>query len=188
MIKYCWMLLFLFSLSACLSRNYSPDQLSNKQQEESLYQMVRYFGKLPKKGADHENKFEEKFDPYYKIHAKEHQLIAYHRSPEGREYLLLKKVAPSRFEKFFATGIEAVRNNEGDIVHYKEVFRTWRLLEPEFTTKSMMLFDRMAKGEDLTPYYTHNSGDEEYIEFPDKNYAFDTQTRRWLHRSLVAEK
>ena len=150
--------------------------------------MVRYFGKLPKKGADHENKFEEKFDPYYKLHAKEHQLIAYHKTSDGKEYLLLKKVAPSRFEKFFATGIEAIRDEQGELVHYKEVFRTWRLTEPEFTTKSMMLFDKMAKGEDLTPYYAHNSGEEEYIEFPDKTIAFDTKSRRWLHRSLVADK
>jgi len=188
MIKYCWILLVLVGISSCTSGNYSSDQLSAEQQEETLYQMVRYFGKLPKKGADHDNKFEEKFDPYYKLHAKEHQLIAYHKSNDGKEYLLLKKVAPSRYEKFFATGIETVRDKHGNIIHYKEVFRTWRLLEPEFTNKSMMLFDKMAKGEDLTPYYAHNSGDEEYIEFPDRTLAFDTKSRRWLHRSLVADK
>lgn len=184
MIKYCWILL-VFSFSSCMSRNYSPDQLAAEQQEQTLYEMVRYFGKLPKKGADHENKFEEKFDPYYKLHAKEHQLIAYHKSSGGKEYLLLKKVAPSRFEKFFATGIEVIRDDKGDITFYNEVFRTWRLAEPEYSQKSNMLFDKMVKGEDLTPYYTHNTN-EEYIEFPDRTYAFDTKSRRWLHRSLVA--
>ncbi|KEO72168.1 hypothetical protein [Anditalea andensis] len=186
MIKYCWMWLILLGFSGCMSRNYNPDQLSVAQQEETLYEMVRYFGKLPKKGADHDNKFEEKFDPYYKLHAKEHELIAYHKTSEGKEFFLLKKVAPSRFEKYFATGIEAVRNDNGEIIHYNEVFRTWRLAEPEFTDRSMLLFDKMAKGEDLSPYYTHNSV-EEYIEFPDKTIAFDTISRRWLNRSLMAD-
>jgi len=185
MIRYCWILLVLISLNSCMSRNYTPDQLTAEQQEETLYQMVRYYGKLPKKGADHENKFDEKFDPYYKLHANEHQLIAYHKSSDGKEYLLLKKIAPSMFEKFFATGIEVIRDAKGEITFYNEVFRTWRLAEPEYTEKANMLFDKMVNGEDLTPYYTHNTN-EEFIEFPDRNYAFDTKSRRWLNRSLVA--
>ena len=185
MMKYVWILLVLLTVSSCTSRDYSPDQLSGEQQEETLYQMVRYFGKLPKKGADHDNKFEEKFDTYYKLHASEHQLIAYHKGYDGKEYLLLKKVAPSRYEKFFATGIEVIRDDKGEITFYNEVFRTWRLAEPEFSDKANLLFDKMVRGEDLTPYYTHNT-EEEFIEFPDRNYAFDTKSRRWLHRSLVA--
>lgn len=177
----------LICFSSCLSRNYESNQLTTEQQEAVLYELVRYYGKLPKKGADHENKFEEKFDPYYKLHAKEHQLIAYTKSNDGKEYLLLKKVAPSRFEKYFATGIEIIRNDKGEVDFYNEVFRTWRLAEPDFTSKSLMLFDKMVSGQDLSPYYTHNSV-EEYIEFPDKTIAFDTQSRRWLHRSLVANK
>jgi len=45
--------------------------------------------------------------------------------------------------------------------------------------KSMMLFDLMIKGEDLSPYYPQNSGKEEFIELSDERTYFDTEERRW---------
>ncbi len=172
-------------LTSCEQNNYSAGQLGQAEKDSLLYSMVRYFGKLPKRHASHDNKFEERFDEHYRKHAGEHEVMAYFAAPVNREYLLLKREAPSLYKKFVATGI--VFEREGDSLrHYEEVFRTWKMPEGELAEKGMMLFDKMVKGEDLSPYYPQHSGEEEYIEFPDARNAFDTGSRRWLHPSFVA--
>jgi len=70
---------------------------------------------------------------------------------------------------------------EGDsITYYNEVFRTWKMPEEELAEKGGLLFSKMVRGEDLTPYYNANSGKEEYIEFPDDQVRFDTLRRVWV--------
>ncbi|MFC4872280.1 hypothetical protein [Negadavirga shengliensis] len=185
MNKLLMFLTFLAVGFACQEKNYSPDQLDDKEKEEVMYAMVRYYGRLPKKFASHENKFEGRFDAHYRKHALEHNLLAYHKDCNEREYFLISREAPSLFEKYVATGIVMERDEAENIVYYKEVFRTWKMREPELQIKSMMLFDRMVQGQDLRPYYPQHSGTEEYIEFPDAVNAYDTRTRRWLHSSLI---
>ncbi|WP_238531621.1 hypothetical protein [Nitritalea halalkaliphila] len=42
------------------------------------------------------------------------------------------------------------RNADGQLLHYEEVFRTWKFEEEELLEKGLFLFDRMVRGEDLT--------------------------------------
>ncbi|EON76877.1 hypothetical protein ADIS_2748 [Lunatimonas lonarensis] len=187
-MSYLRVFILLASLvfSACGVSQYDPGQLAEEEREQLMYQMVRYYGKLPKRHADHQNKFEERFDSYYLAHAKEHEILAYHYDGGGREYLLIKREAPSLYKKYVATGILFERSPSGDIRYYEEVFRTWKMPEEQLKQKATMLFTKMVKGEDLSPYLPENSGEEEYIEFPDKRNAFDPSSRRWLSPSLVA--
>ncbi|MCC5937453.1 MAG: hypothetical protein JJU34_09235 [Lunatimonas sp.] len=182
------LLLILCAISySCGQANYDPSQLTEGERDELMYRMVRYYGKLPKRHADHDNKFEERFSVYYAQHAKEHRVLAYHVDKEGVEHLLISREAPSLFKKFVATGIRFQRNEEDSLTYYEEVFRTWKMPEESLQAKAMMLFAKMVNGEDLSPYYPENSGEEEYIEFPDRRNAFDPSTRRWLAPSLVAK-
>lgn len=187
-MKYLRLLLLLgwVVCTSCNPSNFDPAQLGEDEKELLLYQMVRYYGKLPKRYADHDNKFEARFDSYYTTHAKEHQLLAYHSDGDGREYLLLMREAPSLFKKYVATGIRFERDPSGEISYYEEVFRTWKMPKEELESKGRMLFSKMVRGEDLSPYYPENSGQEEYIEFPDQRNAYDPVTRRWLLPSLVS--
>ncbi|WP_114748523.1 hypothetical protein [Pleomorphovibrio marinus] len=174
-------------LTACEERDYSPERLPKENLEALKYSMVRYFGKLPKRYANHENKFEEQFDDHYQQHAQEHEVLAYYADKAGKEFLLIKREAPSLYKKYVATGIVFERDKKDSVTFYRESFRTWKMPDEELKEKGMLLFDKMVKGEDLSPYYPQNSGDEEFIEFPDDRNAFDVSTRRWLHPSLVSQ-
>ncbi len=53
-------------------------------------------------------------------------------------------------------------------------------MEPDSLVKrSVFLFDKMVKGEDLEPFYSSRSGNTDYIEFPDDRTYFDTEQRIW---------
>lgn len=174
-------LLTLMILGACTTsnKNYAPEaQLSDGEQKEILYTTIRYLGHLPKKGT-HENKFEATFDEYYSKLALDYTLEAYHQK-DGFEYFLVSRIAPSFKEKKVATGVRMKRDDNGTVISYEEVFRTWKFEVPEMLEKGLMLFDKMVKKEDLSPYYNANSGEEEYIEFPDGKVQFDTIERRWV--------
>ncbi|MBW3467480.1 hypothetical protein [Arthrospiribacter ruber] len=178
------LLLLLVILGACKpsESTYAPEEhLSEREQKEILYTTIRYLGHLPKKGS-HENKFEERFDEYYSKLALDYTLEAYHQA-DGYEYFLVSRIAPSFKVKKVATGVKMKRDSNGEVVFYQEVFRTWKFEVPEMLEKGLMLFDKMVKGEDLSPYYIANSGEEEYIEFPDGKIQYDTIQRRWIVKS-----
>jgi hypothetical protein len=108
---------------------------------------------------------------------------AYHQK-EDYEYVLTSRIAPSLKEKKIAIGVKMQRNANGDLTYYEEVFRTWKFEIPEMQVKGLMLFDKMVKGEDLSPYYPQNSGKEEFIEFPDEKVTFDIEERRWKIKEM----
>ncbi|EOZ96073.1 hypothetical protein A33Q_2666 [Indibacter alkaliphilus LW1] len=174
-------LFMLILLGACTSSNksYSPEaQLSEREQKEILYTTVRYLGHLPKKGT-HENKFNADFDEYYSKLALDFTLEAYHKK-NGYEYFLVSRIAPSFKVKKVATGVKMKRDANGEVTYYEEVFRTWKFEVPEMLEKGLMLFDKMVQEQDLSPYYNANSGEEEFIEFPDGKIQYDTVQRRWI--------
>lgn len=157
---------------------YSPDgNLSEKEQSQILYTTIRYLGHLPKKGT-HENKFESQFDDYYSKLILDFEIEAYHQEDEY-EYILASRIAPSLKEKKVAVGVKMKRNEIGELAYYEEVFRTWKFEIPEMLEKGLMLFDKMVKGEDLSPYYIQNTAPEEFIEFPDGNRIYDVNDRKW---------
>ncbi|UJP65686.1 hypothetical protein [Mongoliitalea daihaiensis] len=172
-------IILILVLAGCQSKDpYSPStHLSNQEQQQLLLSTVRYFGHLPKKGT-HENKFDDVFDEYYSKLVADYTLEAY--SPqELYEYYMVSRIAPSIKQKKVALAIRVRRDADGTIDYYEELFRTWKFEIPEMLEKSMMLFDLLIKGEDLSPYYPQNSGEEEYIEFPDDRTYFDIEQRQW---------
>ncbi len=164
-------------VSCTSSSKYDASQLSDREQKEILYSVIRYMGHLPKKGT-HENKFETTFDEYYSKLALDYEVEAYHKEAEY-EYVLTSRIAPSVKVKKVAIGVKMKRDENGNLSHYEEVFRTWKFEIPEMKEKGNMLFEKMVAGEDLSHYYPQNSGKEEYIEFPDEKVSFDTLERRW---------
>lgn len=177
-MKYALLILLPFLFAACQQTiGKKPDEALERQ---TLNSIIRYIGKLPPKGATHDNKFAPAFDEYYDQLATQHHIDLYHQDAKtGDIYLLVSRIAPSLQVKRVATGIH-LRMAGDSITYYNEVFRTWKMPEAELANKGSMLFAKMVKGEDLTPYYPQNSGNEEYIEFPDPKVHFDTQKRRWV--------
>ncbi|MCH7401514.1 hypothetical protein ACFOUP_13790 [Belliella kenyensis] len=174
------LMMTLCLLTSCNTQGkYNADkQLGEKEQHQIMLSVIRYMGHLPKKGT-HENKFERQFDEYYSKLALDYTVEAYHKGSDF-EYFMASRIAPSLKVKKVAIGVKMIRNSNGEIEFYEEVFRTWKFEEDEMLEKGMMLFDLMVKGEDLSPYYPQNSGKEEYIEFPDQKVSYDIEQRRWV--------
>lgn len=171
--------IIIIALFSCENKpKYSPDKyLTEKEQSQILYTTIRYLGHLPKKGT-HENKFDAVFDEYYSKLVLDFDFEAYYQE-NGFEYFLVSRIAPSLKVKKVAVGVKMKRSPIGELEYYEEVFRTWKFEIPEMQEKGLMLFDKMVKGEDLSPYYIQNTAPEEFIEFPDDKVYFDVEGKRW---------
>jgi hypothetical protein len=179
--------IIMIALFSCESKNkYSPERyLNKKEQSQILYTSIRYLGHLPKKGT-HENKFDKVFDEYYSKLALDFTIEAYYKEKDV-EYFMASRIAPSIKVKKVAVGVKMKRDGDGNLLHFEEVFRTWKFEIPEMQEKGLMLFDKMVKGEDLSPYYPQNSGAEEFIEFPDEKVFYDVNERRWRTAGSMVE-
>lgn len=155
------------------------NELSAGEQQKFIDSVIRYGGHLAPKAA-HDTKYSEEFDEYYIALARSHNLELFYKQYDGTQFFLLTRKAPSRFDREVAIGGQVRFSEERQILHYEEVFRTWKMERAELMEKAAMLFSQMVAGNDLSRYYPENSGDDEYIEFPNSNTRFDTVQRRWV--------
>lgn len=173
------LILILSACNAITKNDYNPSIiLSAKEQASFKYDIARYVCKLPK-FASNENKFDHRFDSDYKEQADLINLDKYYKTSNDTIYFEVSKIAPSFKFKFTATGGKLFKDSIGNIVFYEEIYRTWKMEEDVLKEKTQILFTKMIKNHDLTPFYTQNSGDEEFIEFPDQKTVFNTQNRSW---------
>lgn len=178
--------ILLFALAACTS---TPEKaqadivianpLDSAASFEFKYSIIRFAGKLPGK-ADHQTKFNSNFDEHYIKLASNHSLDYLVKVKDlNRTYFMLSRIAPSIKLKKVGVGGFVDYNQDGTILRYRELFRTWKMVPETLEVKGKMLFEKMVAGEDLSPYYPENSNGEEYIEFPNKDAYFDTLHQRW---------
>lgn len=172
----------LMVLTACddpQSRFSAAKMMDQDEQYGLIEKTIRYAGHLAPR-ADHQTKFNSEFDDHYQSLATIHRLeFLSSRQSEGGYYFLMTRPAPSRFERRVAIAGQLELNDAGELVHYEEIFRTWKMAPDELMEKSAMLFGRMMRGEDLSRYYPEQSEGEEYIEFPDAATWYDAEARRW---------
>ncbi len=177
-------LLILFACVALLGcsnqANYQPDRhLSVVQQDSFKYEVIRYVGRQPQ-GASDSTKFESRFDEAYSLQARSFGLDKYYpNGKDGYTYFEMSRIAPSLYEKYVATGGRLKRDDNGVIIEYEEIYRTWKMSRADLTGKTKVFFDYMVKGNDLSPFYTANIGDTEHIEFPDERTYYDKTKRKW---------
>ncbi len=181
-MKHLYLLLTFFCLTACKtdSIDKNPEAyLSDLEQKNFKYSIIRYTGRLAKK-ATHQSKFNQEFDQEYKALAEATDLAFYYPDPKSGEiYFAVTKIAPSLTLKKIATVGKLKKDNLGNIIAYEEAFRTWKMAEPELLQKTELLFLKYIKGEDLMGFYTANSLPEFYIEFPDQTTYYDVKNRIW---------
>lgn len=181
-IPFTVLTVLIFTGFACNSSKSSYNAINTfteEQQTEFIGNIIRFAGHLPP-NADHQIKFDTIFDDYYSQIAVRHKLEYILIKPSGEHLFLMTRPARSLFEKRVSIAGSVIYNDEGEVIHYQEIFRTWKLPSDELMEKSEKLFDKMVKGEDLTAYYPEFSGSEEYIEFPNKTTFFDTEKRIWV--------
>lgn len=172
--------LFFCVVSCNPSSKYKPDgSLSKEQQEEFKYEIIRFAGKLAKR-ATHETKFNAEFDELYQKAAKSMNLDKYFvNDKDGYIYFEVSRIAPSNYERYVATGGRLKKDNEGNIVDYEEIYRTWKMSREDLAKKTPTYFEYMINGKDLSEFYTVNIGNTENIEFPDYQSFFNKELRRW---------
>jgi hypothetical protein len=166
--------------SGCSNNRQSPDAyFSKEQQAKIIAQSVRYSAKLPGQ-ATHETKVEKKYDKYYHVAAKEcdFRKCLPENEREKSYYFLMTRQARSIWPAREAIGGKFRLNDADSIIRYEELFRTWKMAEDSLNTRAFELFDRMVKGEDLTPFRSKFKGDR-YIEFPDDRFYFSKEDMQW---------
>lgn len=171
----------MISITSCTSSKIENqlEQLSQEEIVEFKRKLIRDIAKLPTE-VSQQGKFHSMFDEYYENEVSRYDLEMYYKNEEGKIFFLFTRIAPSVKLKKVALGGYVVFGRDGKISELEEVFRTWKH-EPEvLAPMSYMLFEKMVKGEDLSPYYPQNSGDEEIIEFPDAETHYDKQQRMWI--------
>jgi hypothetical protein len=175
-------------VSACQSKRsfHIQDYISeSSKRDEVLFQIVRHVGKLPEKKTENE-RFDSKLDSAHRVHLVEraYRFEAYFVQKDTH-YFMVSRIAPSLYEKRQCIAGKIVFDEKGSITEFEEVFRTFKMLEPELKEKSMMLFELMIEGKDLRPYYFENANGKEYIEFPDAFNTYDKKQRRWISNPRV---
>lgn len=154
------------------------DDLPLQEKTELRKKLIRYIGRKPE-DASNENKFESYFDSHFENEQRGYDLEYYHKSNDGKIYFLFTRIAPSNILKKVGIAGFVKFNKTGKIIELAEVFRTWKQEPQKLKEVNNLLFTKMINGENLSPYYTENSTDIEYIEFPNKEVWYDKPTRTW---------
>jgi hypothetical protein len=173
---------FLLVLSCQKNIDIEPiNYLSETEQFDFKYELVRYFEGLPKK-ATHQTKFDSIFDDYYKSKAEQSNLLYYFKDDSNGVYFAIAKIAPSVSVKKVTTIGKVSFDTNNEIVYYEEICRTWKMPEEELTEKSRLIFLDVINDKDISKYYTKNSQPELFIEFPDDFTYFESKERTWKVR------
>ncbi|MBC7850746.1 MAG: hypothetical protein H7Y31_13480 [Chitinophagaceae bacterium] len=169
-------------LIGCGRDSYDPDsKLSPNEKEKIIMMIVRYVTKAPEKVKATE-KFDKKYDDYYQQRTSQCKLEQYYVQGDNH-FFLISQPAPSLLEKRNATGGKMKLDENGKVIEYEELFRTWKMIPDTLRRRSYHLFKKMVKGESLEPFLTKNSNGVEYIEFPDDQVFYDKNKREWATKS-----
>ncbi len=174
-----------FLLTGCKGDVYDPDKYFKPDEKISvLSQSLRYSAKLPPT-ATHQTKFGSEHNEYYDIALKEYDWRKCYPvdGREGEYFFLITREARSLWPAREAIGGKLLLDDQQKIVAYEEIFRTWKMAEDSLKTRSAELFDRMVKGEDLTPFTSKFKGDR-YIEFPDDRFYFNKNDKQWHDHAM----
>jgi hypothetical protein len=178
-MKKIWIVL-LIVVACSPKKEFSVNgHLTAAQQVEMMDKIIRYVGRAPE-GLTFEERFYPAYDSFYMEQASLHKFDAYFVDG-NTHYFLISRSAPSLVNKRVATGGKFIFE-VNKVKDYEEVFRTWKMVPDTLAKREMILFDKLVKGESLTPYETRNSKGIEYIEFPDERTYFDKASRQWKIR------
>lgn len=180
LIMFC---LSLFSCEIKTNENHAKlnqiDSLNDSEITEFITSIIRYVGRKPE-DATVENRFHTYFDKHYENQIQLHELDFYFASGHDSIYFAVSKIAPSLKLKKVSVGGVLLKDENGEISYYKEYFRTWKMTPEDLNEKTKLLFSEMVNGNPLNIYYTHVSGNMDFIEFPSDEVSFDVESRSWV--------
>jgi hypothetical protein len=168
--------------SACNSTNPSgtrpEDYFSAGQQKSLLLQLV-----LKTTKPDHAMQ-EAELSAWYQEQLNKTEWWFAHEK-DGGFYFLITRPAPSLYGKRMAIGGFFRSPDQMRIQGFKEQFHTFKMKPEVLREKSALLFEKMVNGEDLSPYYhSRAKTGEEWIEFPDDLFQYDSLKGAWVMRGM----
>ncbi|MFM7859489.1 MAG: hypothetical protein ACKO96_48085, partial [Flammeovirgaceae bacterium] len=141
------LILVVFTIS-CKQKGYQPSEyLTLKQQDAIMWTLMRYVARPPE-GLTFPERFYKGYDKHYQEQQALHKLDAFYIKGDTCFFMVSRR-APSLVEKRVANAGKFVLTEKGELMYYKEVFRTFKMKSDELHKKSFFLFDRMVKNEDL---------------------------------------
>lgn len=152
--------------------------LSNDEVDDFKSKLIRHVGRKPE-NASQTTKFHSYFDEHYNIQFKEHELEYYAKDESGKIFFLFTRIAPSAVLKKVGIGGYVKFAEDGSIIELEEVFRTWKQVPDSLKMVTDVLFAKMVRAEDLSPYYTANCMCTNNIEFPDEFVFYNKETKTW---------
>ncbi len=166
---------------SCEKKGYHPDEhLTMKQQDAVVWALIRYVARAPE-GLTFQERFYKGYDKYYREQQALHKLDAFYVIGDTCFFMISRR-APSLVEKRVASAGKFVLSENGELAYYKEVFRTFKMKPKELEKKSIFLFDRLVRNENLK-IFERSKSQEEYIEFPDETNYFDDKDRVWKQQT-----
>ena len=143
-------------------------------------QVIRYIGRKPE-DASHKNKFHPYFDAHYEKQKMAHELNFYRQDKNDSIYFVFTRIAPSiQLKKVAIGGVVLIDQNTEEVTYLKEVFRTWKQVPDSLIVRAEELFVNMLQGKSLNKFMTEESGNMDYIEFPNSEVWYNTDKREWV--------
>lgn len=167
-------LAFLISMFSCTS--YEPsDYLNEKELKERLVSVSYYTEKKPK-DVSYQERFNSKYRPYYeRISEKLNSKFSLYYKKDSLHYFLLIKDEPkSLYADQRAVG--GIFRMDKDSISMMDIkFITPMGKKDEILKKSREMFDAMVN-KTFDSYF----GDPRYMEWPNQDVVYDTQSNRWV--------
>jgi hypothetical protein len=121
-----------------------------------------------------------RFDSLHRAHYErvvelnEAELVSLVQKRDTLYFLYKKRDRRSLYEHYRFIGGKMVSRSLPEIDYLDILFHTPRLA-PDDLDKGSWLFEQVLKGKSLEAYW----GDMKYLEWPDKDYGYNPQTRKW---------
>jgi hypothetical protein len=179
-MKYIFILSLCAALVVACGKAYDKkpaNSLTTQQQKAFIDSTIRYMAKPPA-NATHETKFDTAYNRYYQIIVEDYDVRAYEHGADGTDNFLVTRKARSITPMRESIGGKVKFGQQGEVVYYEEVFRTWKMPEEIMEQRYPVLFNKMVAGKSLEEYYPKTAGDK-FIEFPDGRFYFDVKQRKW---------
>jgi len=163
-------------LSAC-RQPYQPDNLLSKSEIDTLLVDISVYIDNKPDNISFDDRFKPENRRYYanKVQVQENKLLFLHKKDDVYYFCCQKKDLRSLYEHYLLVGGTFTKTPNG-IENVDLKFYSPRL-EPEKVEKvATLLFDEMVKTQNIKKYWN----EKEMVEFPNKNFYFDVNAKRWL--------
>lgn len=173
-MKY-FVLLCCLVLGLVACNNHKSVEVSAEVKKDLLLNLATYLDDRPE-NVNGDARFDLMHRSHYEriVELNEAELVSLVQKQDTLYFLYKKRDRRSLYEHYRYIGGKLVSRLLPEIDYLDILFHTPRLA-PEELEKGGWLFEQVLKGKSLEVYW----GDMKYLEWPDEDYNYNPQTRKW---------